>query len=189
MQLSAVILAGGQSSRMGCDKAWVDYRGKPLIQLALEKIRETGITEIFISGRPEKDYSVLNSQVLIDIEPGLGPIGGIECALREATLPSVLVMPVDLPHMSSEFLQKLILGCTECTGAVPTLKGQLEPLVAVYPKRCHAYACSNIARSQYAVCDFTKACLKEGAVRTFEVHAKDARCFANWNSPMDLADL
>jgi molybdopterin-guanine dinucleotide biosynthesis protein A len=189
MQLSAVILAGGQSSRMGRDKAWVEYRDKPLIQLAFEKIGETGISEIFISGRTGENYSGLKARVLIDIAPGIGPIGGIERALWESISPLVLVVPVDLPHLSAAFLQKLILRCTDSTGALPRLKGALEPLVAVYPKRCHPYACFNIARSQYAVCDFANACLHERAVRTFNVHAKDARCFANCNSPSDLADL
>ena len=189
MQLSAVILAGGESKRMGRDKAWVDFGGKPLIELALEKVRELGISEIFISGRPGQDYSKLNCRVLTDMETGCGPIAGIERALHESTSPLVLVLAVDLPCMTTVLLRKLIENCDRCTGAVPTVNDQLEPLVAVYPKRCHTYAFLTIARSRFAVRDFVDTCLQERALRRVRVPLGDASCFANCNTPDDLSDL
>lgn len=107
MRLSAVILAGGQSSRMGCDKAWVEFEGRPLIALAVEKVRDLRVNEIFISGREGVDYGALNCPVLLDLEPGFGPLGGIERALRDCASPLLLVLAVDLPRMTARFLGNL----------------------------------------------------------------------------------
>jgi molybdopterin-guanine dinucleotide biosynthesis protein A len=78
MNASAVILAGGESRRMGFDKAWMKLDGKPLLELAVAKVRELGIEAAFISGRAGVDYSVFHCPILIDLEPGFGPLGGIE---------------------------------------------------------------------------------------------------------------
>jgi molybdopterin-guanine dinucleotide biosynthesis protein A len=97
-------------------------------------------------------------------------------------------LAVDLPGMTAPFLRKLTTRCTPLTGVVPMLGGDLEPLAAVYPKRCHAIAVDCIIRCRRAAKDFALACLKEKAVRPFVVAPSDAGCFANWNKPSD-ADL
>lgn len=186
MPWSSVILAGGQSTRMGRDKAWLQLGGKPLLQLAVEKVRAAGAAEVFISGKPGEDYSSLKCPVLLDLEPGFGPMGGIERALRLASSPLVLVLAVDLPQMTPEFLRKLASRCDRFTGAVPMLKGAMEPLAAIYPRRCHSFASTAILKAQRAVRDFAEHCLRERAVRTLAVPARDARCFTNWNSPADV---
>lgn len=189
MQLSAVILAGGQSKRMGRDKAWVRCEGKPLLQATLEKIHSLGIQEVFISGRNDQDYSGFNCRVLLDLAPGLGPISGIERTLRVSASPFVLVLPVDLPRMTVECLQELVSSCDRLTGTVARLKGEVQPLVAVYPTRCHTYAVLNIARRDYAVRQFVSACLRERAVKLFRVPSRYAACFKNCNAPQDLTNL
>src|SRR5687768_5891466 len=101
MNLSAVILAGGESRRMGQDKAWLNVDGVPLISRALAIVRELAIDEIFISGRSGQDYSTFGCPVLEDLRPDLGPLGGIERSLAASTASAVLVQAVDLPRMNS----------------------------------------------------------------------------------------
>jgi len=172
---------------MGRDKAWVECGGKPLIQLAVEKLRDLGVDEIMISGRAGQDYAALRCPVLYDLEPGFGPLGGIERGLSECRSPLLLVLAVDLPRMSPALLGRMRDACDRLTGVVPKLKGELEPLAAIYPKRCHALASAANARSQYAVRDFAAACLRERAVRSFAVRRDEAACFLNANLPSDLA--
>lgn len=171
---------------MGRDKAWIEYGSRPLIVVAERKIRQLGITEIFISGRLDRDYAAVGCPVLLDVAPGLGPLGGIERGLQACTSPLLLVMAVDLPHLATTFLAKLIARCDHLTGAVPVLDGDPEPLAAIYPKRCHALACEALVRSGLAARDFAAACLREGAARRFRVPAEDARSLANWNTPADV---
>jgi molybdopterin-guanine dinucleotide biosynthesis protein A len=186
MNLSAVILAGGQSRRMGRDKAWLEVDGQPLIVRAVEKVRQLGVAEIFISGRPGVDYTALRCPVLLDQESGLGPLGGIERALHECSSPLLLVLAVDLASMTGEFLQKLVAKCDSQTGAVPLFEAELEPLAAIYPKRCHALAVDCLKRRQLTVREFAETCRRKRAVQTASVGQAEAACFANWNSPADL---
>jgi len=186
MRLSAVILAGGESRRMGRDKAWLTLDGEPLIARAIRLVRELGPVEVFISGRADVDYSVLECPVLHDLEPGFGPLGAIERALHACSSPLLLVLAVDLPHMTAAFLARLIDRASALTGVVPLRDGRLEPLAAIYPKRCHEMAFRFIAQSRHCACDFAEACRQEGTVRTPRVARRDARCFVNWNSPVDV---
>jgi len=187
MKLSAVILAGGESCRMGCDKAWLEQDGVPLICRAIATVQEAGVEEVFISGREEVDYTAFHLPVLHDLKPGFGPLGGIERGLHAATSPLLLVLAVDLAQMSPAFLKLLADRCDDLTGVVPELHGQLEPLAAIYARRCHAIALDFLARSRRAARDFAEACHRQQAMRVFPVPAAFAGCLANWNEPSDVA--
>lgn len=187
MHLSAVILAGGESRRMGQDKAWFEKGGQPLIRRVLSTVRDSGIQEVLISGRADTDYSTLRCPVLFDLKPGCGPLGGIERTLAAATASLALVLAVDLPGITAAFLRKLAAHCDPLTGAIPKLRGELEPLAAIYPKRCHVIARDCLHKFRHAARDFAEGCQREHAVRTFAVSGTDAGCFANWNSPADVA--
>lgn len=134
MNFSAVILAGGKSSRMGCDKAALEIDGQTLLARQITLVRELGTTEVFISGRSEADYSAFGCRVLVDQVSGSGPLGGVERALIEMTSPLLLVLAVDLPEMSADLLRRLAAGATDAFGAIPKLAGGIEPLAAFYPK-------------------------------------------------------
>lgn len=185
-KISAIILAGGESRRMGRDKAWLEWEGRPLIGWAVDKVRRLGIEEIFVSGRPEGDYTQLGCPVLFDLEPGLGPLGGIERGLHHCTSPLLLVLAVDLPRITAECLGKLVARCDRLTGVVPQRDGRWEPLAAIYPKRCHPFAFSLFTHRARAARDFVAECLHERAVKRWNVPASQAACFANWNRPDDL---
>src|SRR5689334_16745960 len=102
MKFSAVILAGGQSRRMGSDKAWLKFDGKTLLERQVELAQKVGASEILISGRSNSDYSRFGLQVLHDRIPESGPLGGIERALDAASQPLLLVLAVDMAKMKAE---------------------------------------------------------------------------------------
>ncbi len=187
IQLSAVILAAGESSRMGRDKAWVELDGRALLPRAVATVRAAGIGEIFVSGREDGDYSGLDCPVLHDARPGCGPLAGIVEGLRAAGNPLLLVLAVDLPGMTSAFLRKLAARCDARTGAVPELSDRLEPLAAIYPRRCQVIAADLLRKGRRAARAFAEACRRERAIRAFSVPASDAACFVNCNTPADLA--
>src|SRR5258705_13766374 len=87
MNFSAVILAGGKSSRMGRDKAWLEAGGQSLLARQIGLVRELGAAEVFISGRADADYSEFGCRVLQDKFPDAGPLAGIERALDATTSP------------------------------------------------------------------------------------------------------
>ncbi len=97
-----VLLAGGQSRRMGRDKALLDWQGQPLIERQLAALRASGVDGLRVSGeRPMHGGTA-------DAQPHFGPLGGL--ASVAATLtgePDLLVMPVDMPRLSSGLLRRL----------------------------------------------------------------------------------
>jgi molybdopterin-guanine dinucleotide biosynthesis protein A/precorrin-6B methylase 2 len=185
-RFSAVILAGGQSRRMGRDKAWVEINGQTLLARALATVRDAGIDEVFISGREGTAYASLGCPVLHDARPGRGPLGGIVAGLSAAHSPLLLVLAVDLARMTSAFIRKLKVHCTANTGVVPVLSGRLEPLAAIYPTRYHRVAGQLLKKSR-AAHELAELCRRERAVRTVAIAPSDARFFLNCNTRADLA--
>lgn len=97
-----VVLAGGRSSRMGSDKALLDWQGRPLIEHMIDLLREAGITHLRISGhRP--DYAGIPDQ-----RPDAGPVVGLLTVADSLDDGDVLVVPVDMPKLDAALLRRLI---------------------------------------------------------------------------------
>jgi molybdenum cofactor guanylyltransferase len=187
MNFSAVILAGGKSSRMGRDKAWLEIGGQTLLARQIQLARETGAAEIFISGRTEAHYSEFNRRVLQDKFPNAGPLAGIESALDSISTPLLLVLAVDLPEMHVEFLRQLAMHCAENLGAIPRVNRNIEPLAAFYLKAAQPLAATLLRTGDNAVSTFAERCVQSGLARFVELPASETKYFTNWNSPADLA--
>jgi molybdopterin-guanine dinucleotide biosynthesis protein A len=183
MNFSAVILAGGQSRRMGRDKAWLPVNGVTLLARQLEVVRQLAPLEIFISGRADTDYSSLRYPILRDQFTDAGPLAGIERALEETSAPSVFVLAVDLPNMSAPFLRQMAHHCAEGRGLIPRLNGSVEPLAAFYPKSAKSLADAQLTNSQYAVTAFAERCVQSGLADFYDLASTDAGAFFNWNIP------
>lgn len=186
MKFSAVILAGGKSSRMGRDKAWLPLVGQPLLARQIELVRELAPEEIFISGRTVTDYTSFGCPVLTDEFADAGPLAGIAAGLEAASAPLVLVLAVDMPEMTSAMLRELLERCVSGTGVVPRVNRRLEPLAAFYPKAAAPLAVDLLKRQLEVVRTFAEECKQAGLISVQDVAEADWKCFANWNSPDDL---
>lgn len=189
MKVSGLILAGGASRRMGRDKAWLEWEGRSLLARAVDASRQIGIEEVFISGRADVDYTALGCPVLLDVEPGQGPLGGIERGLHRCALPLLFVVAVDLPKMTPVVLRHLLARVEGQVGVVPFRQGEVEPLAAVYPKMCQELARGRLQRGQRSARGFADACLQTGAVRGWPVPPELEFAFTNWNRPEELLAL
>ena len=185
MNFSAVILAGGKSSRMGCDKAFLEIGGQTLLARQIQLVRAAGAAEVFISGRAGVDYPAFGGRVLTDHFPDAGPLAGIQRALEAMTAPLLLVLAVDLPGMTADFLRMLAVGCPENCGAVPRVNGNLEPLAAIYPQAARPLAAALLVEKNFAVKHFAARCERAGLVAFVEWPETAASFFRNWNSPSD----
>ncbi len=105
---TAALIAGGRSSRMGSDKAFLDWHGRPLWEVQLARLREVGATELLVCGRKEQRFSGEDFRQVHDPVEGLGPLSGLANALRAATHDTVLVLAVDMPFVTVELLRELI---------------------------------------------------------------------------------
>ena len=187
MNLSALILAGGKSSRMGRDKAWLEIDGQPLIKRQIALLHQLCVTEVFISGRADTDYSALGCTVLRDTFIDAGPLAGIERGLAATTSSFLLVLAVDLPRMELGFLQILFGACGRAVGVVPLVRSKTEPLISIYPKQIHPIAVQHLEDGRYAVNQFVDVCRKAGMVLDYTVASANEHVFLNWNAPGDLS--
>jgi molybdopterin-guanine dinucleotide biosynthesis protein A len=189
MNHSAVILAGGRSSRMGRDKASIKIGEKTLLERQIEIARETGAAEVLISGRPGVDYSDFDNQIVHDNFPDGGPLAGIEQALARAHSPRVLVLAVDLPEITASFLRTLVNSSQEKNGAIPRVNGNIEPLAAFYPKGAHPLAAELLRLKENSVINFATRCVQNNIATFCDLPASEAKYFTNWNSPSDFLSV
>jgi molybdopterin-guanine dinucleotide biosynthesis protein A len=133
--ISGFILAGGESSRMGRDKARLELGGVPLI-LRTARLVESVAGPPAIIGNPDA-YGAFDLRAIADDWPGAGPLGGIVTALRVATTPWNLIVATDLPHLTREWLEYLVArGLASQADAVMAMNARgLEPLCAMYHQR------------------------------------------------------
>ncbi len=129
------ILAGGASSRMGRDKAFIELDGEPLI-LRAAKLLEPIVGSATIIGPPER-FASLGLHTIPDDHLGFGPLGGIATALRVATHPWNLIIGCDLPFLTQEWLEFLVQRALESQSdaVVPMSEHGAEPLCAMYQRR------------------------------------------------------
>ncbi len=131
--LTVVIQAGGESRRMGQDKALMPFLGRPLIQRMVERLAPIADELLVTTNRPD-DYRFLDIPLIPDVKPGRGALGGLYTALDAASQPFVAVVACDMPFASPELLSAacdLLVG-SGADVAVPSTDGGLEPLHAVY---------------------------------------------------------
>lgn len=106
-RVSAVILAGGQSQRMGRDKAFIDFEGAPLIARVIERVQPL-CTEIIIVANEANAYVQFGHRVIGDVYPGKGSLGGVFSGLQAAREPAALTVACDMPFLNSGLLQYLV---------------------------------------------------------------------------------
>jgi molybdopterin-guanine dinucleotide biosynthesis protein A len=130
--VTAFILAGGKSTRMGTDKAFVEYEGRTLLARALDLARSV-TPHVRIVGSPGKFAPF--APVVEDIFRDCGPLGGIHAALLASQTKLNLMVAVDTPFVSWAFLQFLISqarSTPEAAAVVPRDGGSSQPLCAIY---------------------------------------------------------
>jgi molybdopterin-guanine dinucleotide biosynthesis protein A len=129
--LAAFVLAGGRSSRMGMDKAFVEFGGCTLLARVLEVTRVV-INDVRIVGDTAK-FTVF-APVVEDVFRGCGPLGGIHAALRASSAELNLILAVDVPFVPPALLQYLVARArsSNAIATVPRAGGGWQPLCAVY---------------------------------------------------------
>ncbi len=198
------VLAGGRSTRMGQDKALLQVGGRPLVDLALDKLRSIGVVAPRIAAA-RSDLSS-HAPVVPDLHPGCGPLSGIEAALAATTQPLNLFLPVDMPLLPARFLNWM-LQRAQTTGAwvtVPRINGSPQPLCAVYHRDLLRLITASLLGGNYKVVPVVTAAAGESqAVDVFDAERLASthpellafsplplyRWFHNCNLPEDMVGI
>ena len=130
--VTGVILAGGKSSRMGCNKALLDYHGKPLIASVYQTL--AGIfSKVMVVTNTPAEYDFLPCVKIPDIFTEKGSLAGIHAALQAAATERIFVVACDMPHLDEKLIRYLV-GIQGGAAVVPKSDSGFEPLHAVYSK-------------------------------------------------------
>ncbi|MEA1896496.1 MAG: molybdenum cofactor guanylyltransferase [Bacteroidota bacterium] len=130
---TGIILSGGKSSRMGSDKGLLVFHGKPLIQYAIDVLKELCDEIIICANNPA--YDIFGFPVIKDVYPDLGPIGGIYTGLLNSGTESNFVLSCDMPFINPQTIIHLLSKREKTLASIPIhSKNMIEPLCALYSK-------------------------------------------------------
>jgi molybdopterin-guanine dinucleotide biosynthesis protein A len=184
----AVILAGGKSSRMGINKALLDFGGKPLIEVLVDRIRPL-TDQIFISSNDASCYEFLDLPVISDRFRGHGPLAGLHSAMLWKRCAFYIALACDLPNLQLSLLRKLASVVEGYDAAIPrTSDGAVHPLCAVYSRTCLPALEDSLLKGTNRILTVLESSLSIRWVDPGEGRFKDAD-LANINTPEDLQRL
>ena len=134
MQATAIIMAGGDSVRMGQDKSMLPVDGQPMIKYIVDRLRPH-FNQILISSSDVSRYSFLGAEVIPDEVAGRGPLGGIASALKASANELNFVIACDIPQVDIDLMKMLLREGKDFDAVIPrTGQSKYEPLFAVYKK-------------------------------------------------------
>ena len=187
--ISIAIQAGGESRRMGQNKALMPFAGKPLIQYLAGRL--VGVPgELFVTANQPGLYGFLGLPVHADAVPGRGALGGLLTALRNARYPLLAAVACDMPFASLALLQhqSQVLLDENADLAVPATAFGLEPLHAVYRvAACLPVVEAAITSGEWKLTGwFERVKVRALAVAEWESYDPDQVVFTNLNTPDDF---
>ncbi|MSP11662.1 MAG: molybdenum cofactor guanylyltransferase [Chloroflexi bacterium] len=206
LNMSAVILAGGQSRRMGRDKALIDFGGKPLVRRIVDLLMPLSDDVILVTNQFDP-YNSWPVRLIADVIPGKGSLGGIYSGLIAARYSKSIIVACDMPYLNPRlivYLAGLIEGYDVVMPQAPAkLKGQtaktagestaksadLHPMHAVYAKTCLPGILQSILADDLRLISFLP-CVKTRFVGPAEISPLDPefRSFINVNTPEEFEE-
>jgi molybdopterin-guanine dinucleotide biosynthesis protein A len=208
--VEAFLLAGGKSSRMGRDKALLEFSGAPMIQrtanlLTALVIKTTLVISANQSGNPHDTndasdtnrYSNFGLPTIADSWPSFGPLGGIATALANAQSKWCLILACDMPFLTKEWLTFLLghiaqhetEAPTEIDVIIPETTRGLEPLCALYRASCAPILAATLDRGVRKVTDAVADLkLHRIAVNEWRKFSPDGNLFGNLNTWQDYLE-
>ena len=179
--VTALVLAGGKSSRMGRDKTKLELSGRTMIERACAFGASLGCPVLVASGYPEHFDALPDGvRAVPDDAPGCGPLGGLCAGLSAMETEFALVWAVDMPFLSERAAERLRDAIGEADACVYLLDGKPEPMFALYRKSCLAPARERLSRGEFRL----RGLLHEVSLVTLA--PDDPALFVNLNTPAEF---
>ncbi len=186
--VTAFILAGGKSTRMGTDKAFVALDGRTLLARSIDLARSVA-TDVRIIGDPAKCAAF--APVVEDVFRDCGPLGGIHAALRASRTDLNVILAVDVPFVTPALLQYLIQRARDSKAIVTVTRaaGNWQPLCAVYRRAFADEAEQSLRAGRYKIDALFKPAITQ-VIEEVDLNAAgfSPSLFRNLNTPEDLSE-
>jgi molybdopterin-guanine dinucleotide biosynthesis protein A len=188
---TAAILAGGKATRFGGrDKSALPLGGVTVLEKQLALLDRL-VSRTIIVANDQTPFLGHHIEVIRDLVPGSGPLGGIYTAIQATGSPRTLVLACDMPFLTLPFLSYLIESGDNVDIAIPQTARGYEPLCATYSQACAGLLQSRIEAGHFKIAD---ALANAGMLTIRTISAAEITCyddpdhlFCNINTPADYA--
>jgi molybdopterin-guanine dinucleotide biosynthesis protein A len=185
-QIGGIILAGGQSSRLGQDKALIDVEGELLIERVIMRLRQVVAEIVLVTDRPER-LAFLGLPMTRDLYPGIGTLGGLHAGLAALHAKYAVAVGCDMPFLNPDLLRYLVSLRDTYDVVMPQLGKYYEPLHAVYGTHCLPLIERTIQAGERRIMHALRGArvryVQDAQIRAYDPHL---RSFFNVNRPEDL---
>lgn len=187
LPVTGLILCGGRSRRMGRPKAFLPFGGRTIIEHLLDTIGDI-FDEVFLVANEPENYSQLSVDVVKDILPYRGPLGGILSGLLVSSNPHAFVIACDMPLVSPRIIREMAAQRHDADVVVLSHRQGIEPLLGLYSKNCIKPLEESLFSDQLKVEDFLTG-LKASTYRYYESSIEELPPYFNVNTPQDYSDV
>lgn len=185
LPIGGYVLAGGKSSRMGTDKALVHLNGNPLIDHATDKLRGFCADVAILAAN---EQLACFGRLVPDLHPGAGPLAGVEAALADSSFDWNLIVPVDLPLVPTELLQRwttTVMRSTEIAISYFEVGGRAQPALLLIHRRLQPRISVALDKGEHKMLP-TLTSAGRGTLYIERLGTEHEAWFANVNTPEDL---
>jgi len=184
--VTGFILLGGKSSRYGSNKAFVEIEGVRLVDRVARVMKSIFHRVLLVTNTPD-EYEYLKIPMIEDLIKGLGPMGGIYTGLMTLSDEAGFFVACDMPFLSESLIRHMVDVRDDFDIVVPRMDWMLEPLHALYSKKCLPVIHEAIGQDQHQILK----CFAELRVRYVDEEElrlwdPELRSFFNINKPQDL---
>jgi len=184
--ISSIVLAGGQSSRLGKDKAFLKVKDQFLLERVIDRLRQLSEEIIIVANEVDK-YEEFEGAVVSDVYPGKGSIGGIYSGLKRASNHHSLVVACDMPFLNLSLLRYMQMLTPSYDVVIPRIGSLTEALHAIYSTNCLPFIEDQLQKGDLKIVHFFPQ-VRVRYVEQEEIEIFDAEhlSFFNINSEADL---
>ena len=184
--MTGIILSGGENSRMGANKAFLTRDGERLIDRTVKLFKDLFREVILVTNDP-LEYLDLDVQIVTDIYKKKKALGGIYTGLFYTSCDHAFVTACDMPFLNQRFIAYMMEQIRDDDIIVPQTADGLQPLHAIYSRRCLPAIKNLLLQDKLKVTGFYKGlkslCISEEIIKTFD---PEFRMFLNINTPEDV---
>lgn len=153
--ITGIILAGGSGERIGCNKAFLKLGSKTLIEELISRLEERFPRLIIVANETEK-YRKFHHEVISDILPHKGPLGGIYTGLVNSNSLYNFIVACDMPFIKPDLIRYMMEKIEVNDVIIPKWNGKFEPLCAIYSKKCIKPIEKQLSKDNLKITDFFK---------------------------------
>jgi molybdopterin-guanine dinucleotide biosynthesis protein A len=184
--MTGIILSGGENSRMGANKAFLTRDGERLIDRTVKIFKDLFREVILVTNDP-LEYLDLDVQIVTDIYKRKKALGGIYTGLFYTSCGHAFVAACDMPFLNQRFIAYMMEQIRDYDIIVPQTADGLQPLHAIYSRRCLPAIKNLLLQDKLKITGFYKGlkhrCIPEKIIKTFD---PEFRMFLNINTPEDM---